>query len=277
MFTEAQVLHYKTFGYVIMRKVFTPDEIKIMQEEFTVASQRHGEFSPTADESTFSHMIILGDDTPYFASLTEDERLYGPAKQVFGEDAVLWEWHGYRYCMFKGTLWHANDGDPTYGRYIYGARYQWPLFEPVRADTGALRVIPGSHLPEFQWELRKAEAAGLLNSIADVGAVVCEAELGDVVAFDTRLYHASTPYDKERRVASGIYAHFPQTREEAAITGIVFPRDQEQWKQWRANKPQSAFRDEWEVLVKRVKEAQNKCGLRIESYQDGRTAELVRA
>ena len=155
MFSEEQVIHYKTFGYAIMRNVFTENEIETMQEEFSTTMHREGEFAPQEGESTYKHMIMLGDDTPFFASLNEDERIYGPAKQVFGEDVVLWEWQGYRYYMPKGTFWHANDGDPTYGRYKYGARYQWPIFEPVRADTGALRFIPGSHLPEFQWEVRE--------------------------------------------------------------------------------------------------------------------------
>lgn len=30
MFTQEQVLHYKTFGYVIMRNVFSSDETKKM-------------------------------------------------------------------------------------------------------------------------------------------------------------------------------------------------------------------------------------------------------
>ena len=264
MFTPEQVIHYNTFGYVIMRQVFSPDEIKTMQEEFDIAAQRNGDFTPRPGESTFTHFITLGDDTPFFAALTQDERLYGPARQIFGEDTVLWEWHGYRYCMFKGTLWHANDGDPTHGRYKYGARYQWPLFEPVAAATGALRVIPGSHLPEYQWALRKADVAGLLNPIEEVGAVVCEADLGDVVAFDTRLYHASAPYHRERRVASGIYGHFPKTREEAAVTGPSYARDQDQWKQWRANETGSDFRRNWESLNKRMEANYQRCNLRVE-------------
>ncbi len=277
MITTDQVLHYNTFGYAVMRNVFTPDEIETMQKEFETAKAREGEFIPKEDVSTYAHMILLGDDTPFFASLTEDERLYGPAKQIFGEDTVLWEWHGYRYCMFKGTQWHANDGDPTLGRYRYGVRYQWPLFEPVRADTGALRIIPGSHLPEFQWEVRRAQTAGLLDDIGAVGAVVCDADPGDVVVFDTRVFHASTPYHKERNVASGIYAHFPETKEEAAVTAIGFPREQEQWNQWRANKPNSPFRRNWEGLVKRLEELRRHSGYRIERPDPGRSGHLVRA
>ena len=277
MLSAEQVLHYETFGYVVMRGVFSAAEIKTMQWGFEQAVERAADFTPTPGESTYASLSLLGDATPFFASLTEDERLYGPARQVMGEGAIVWEWKGYRYCQFKGTLWHANDGDPTYGRYLYGARYQWPVFESVKADTGALRVLPGSHLPEFQWQLRRADAAGLLESIADVGAVVCEVEPGDVVAFDTRVYHATAPYHKERRVASAIYLHFPETREETAVTAPVIPREGEEWRQWRANRPDSAFRQRWEEQVERVHEMYKSCGLRVARYDDGRTAEVVPA
>ena len=110
-----------------------------------------------------------------------------------------------------------------------------------------------------------------------MGAVVCAAELGDVVAFDTRVYHASAPYHRERRVFSAIYAHFPETQEETAVTAPGFPRGQEQWQQWRANKPDSPFRHRWEALVARMQEMQKTCGYRVAHYEDGRTAEVVPA
>lgn len=276
MFTEEQVLHYKTFGYVIMRSVFTSSEMKSMQDEYEVVIRRLDAIAPYDGKTDSRHAIVLGDDTPFFAALTEDERLLRPAQQVFGEDAIMWEWHIYQYMTRNGTFWHANDGDPTHGRYLYGARYQWPLFEPVHADTGALRVMPGSHLPEYQWELRKADAAGLLRNIAEVGGVVCEAEVGDVVAFDTRIYHGSAPYDKERRVASGIYLHFPETPRETAITERAFGAEHELWQQWRKNEPDSPFRHRWEQLRLRLKEASKNAGFRLERHE-GRPGELVQS
>ena len=274
MFTEEDVLHYKTFGYVVMRNVFTPSDIKLMQDEFETAVRRLDAISPYDGNADSRYAIVLGDDTPFLAELTEDKRLLRPAQQVFGDDAILWEWHIYQYWTQSGTFWHANDGDPTHGRYLYGARYQWPVFEAVRAETGALRVIPGSHLPEYQWELRKADAAGLLRDIAEVGAVTCEAEVGDVVAFDTRVYHATAPFDGERRVGSGMYLHFPETARETAITECVFGAESELWQQWRRNRPNSAFRRRWEELRLRLREASKNSGFRLER-RDGRPGQLV--
>ena len=46
MFSDEQIIHYKTFGYVIMRNVFTESEIETMQEEFETAVRRAGKFAP---------------------------------------------------------------------------------------------------------------------------------------------------------------------------------------------------------------------------------------
>ena len=40
MFTDNKLLHYKTFGYMIMRSVFTTVEIDNMQKDFDIASER---------------------------------------------------------------------------------------------------------------------------------------------------------------------------------------------------------------------------------------------
>lgn len=40
MFTDGKILHYKTFGYMIMRSVFTAVEIEKMQKEFDIARKR---------------------------------------------------------------------------------------------------------------------------------------------------------------------------------------------------------------------------------------------
>ena len=40
MFTDSTLLHYKTFGYMIMRSVFTAVEIETMQKHFDIASER---------------------------------------------------------------------------------------------------------------------------------------------------------------------------------------------------------------------------------------------
>jgi len=149
----------------------------------------------------------------------------------------------------------------------YSSRYA-PLAAPCAS-------FQDRYLAAFQREVRKADAAGLLAAIDRVGCVVCAAELGDVVAFDTRVYHATAPYAGERRVASGIYAHYPETPAETAITGMVLGGGGPQWEAWRRNKVASPFRRRREELMKRLQNAASNRGYRLERQPDGET-DLVR-
>ena len=79
----------------------------------------------------------------------EDPRFHVPASQLFGDDIFGLETNSYRYT--SNTQWHFNDGAPN--RHGYGAKYQFPIFDKVDAQTGALRFIPGSHKSPYQDEL----------------------------------------------------------------------------------------------------------------------------
>ena len=149
MLTDDQVRQFELFGFVVLRNIFTEREVATLQAEFEYGARRtqesEGEFDGT-ETHTFS---MLGEDTPFYSSLLEDPRFYGPASQLFGDDVFGLEINSYRYVT--NTPWHFNDGSPNI--HGYGPKYQFPVFEPTRADTGALRFVPGSHKDPWQSEL----------------------------------------------------------------------------------------------------------------------------
>jgi hypothetical protein len=61
--------------------------------------------------------------------------------------------------------------------------------EPLGADSGALRVLPGSHRPEFGDALGTLEAAGMAADA--LPSHVIATEPGDLIFFDEHLFHAS--------------------------------------------------------------------------------------
>jgi ectoine hydroxylase-related dioxygenase (phytanoyl-CoA dioxygenase family) len=61
--------------------------------------------------------------------------------------------------------------------------------EPVGADSGALRVIPGSHHPQFREALRELGSTGLRDS--SLPAHVVATEPGDLLLLDEHVLHAS--------------------------------------------------------------------------------------
>lgn len=81
---------------------------------------------------------------------------------------------------FRGdSSWHTAQGPDVGGVTL------WADLEPRTAQTGALRLIPGSHLPDFEERLSaycRAEPAGSGFESWEWPHVVVETSPGDVVA-----------------------------------------------------------------------------------------------
>ena len=75
------------------------------------------------------------------ANMLEDERFLLTAQQLFGEDVMGMGADANRYVGH--TRWHPDHyADPT--KDCYGIKFAYYL-DPVGAESGALRVVPGSH------------------------------------------------------------------------------------------------------------------------------------
>lgn len=209
MLTEKQYQHYKTFGFVVLRQVFTPDELDVINSEFDhglEAAYRHLPF----DGSVRHWVTMMGKSTPFFASLLEDGRLCSIAEQLYGDDTLGVASDANRYV--GDTRWHPD----THSIHQYGIKFAYYL-QSVGPDTGALRVIPGSHRNPYHSELRKVmPELGL--SVEDVPSHVCTSEPGDVVGFDLRLWHASYGGSDDRRMCTCVYYNNPRTPEETEAT-----------------------------------------------------------
>lgn len=209
MLTEQEVHYFKTFGFLILRQVFDQDELKTINEEFEhalTAAYRHAPF-----DGTRRHWVpMLGSDTPFFAGLLEDLRFCRVAEQLYGEDVFGVACDANRYV--GDTQWHPDTRSP----HQYGVKFAFYL-KPVDAQSGALRVLPGSHICPFHDELRQAREASRLD-LDEVPAFVCASEPGDVVAFDLRLWHASLGGGVDRRMCTVVYYNNPKTAEEERVT-----------------------------------------------------------
>ena len=262
MLTEEQVRQFRTFGFAVMKGVFTGDEIKTIQGEFdrrAAVASSHEPFDGTKRHN----LNMMGDDTPFFASLLEDPRFADAADQMYGE-ALGQSADANRYVT--NTSWHYDAG--AYEG--YGVKFAMYL-QPVRADTGALRVIPGSHkqpwfdeLDErpplrFAWareDFARAEADDMIESVP---GYVCESDPGDVVAFDLRIYHASVGGSSDRQMCTLVYRNYPKTPQEVAATiaqakGYFAEHDNsaEPWNpkrsapdEWLANPAENPRRQRW--------------------------------
>ena len=215
-------------------------------------------------DGTRRHNVrMMGNDTPFFASLLEDARFIDAAEQMFG-NVLGGGVDADRYV--EDSAWHYDAG----GWDAYGVKFAFYL-QPVRAYSGCLRVIPGSHKREWFDELYEQEPIGprwtraaaspeetklAMDAIDSIPGYACESSPGDVVAFDLRIYHASYGGSRDRHMCSVVYYADPSTTEEVELTrlnaiGLVNPSEGDPWnpasmrEEWLENRLGSARRQRW--------------------------------
>ena len=120
---QNQLHFFKTFGYAVLRKLLKPDELEIIKRE-----HRDGLAAAFPDEpfdGTLGQWTrMMNEETPFFASLTEDPRFLTPAQQICGED-VLGNGTDAHFSV-GNTDWHSDSNWQTQFR-GGAARRQVPL------------------------------------------------------------------------------------------------------------------------------------------------------
>jgi Phytanoyl-CoA dioxygenase (PhyH) len=110
-------------------------------------------------------------------SLALLDGLSGIAGDIFGRPAVPLRAKGTQY--HGSTAWH-RDSERNLDSLGFMA-----YLEPLQGDTGALRVLPGSHRPS------PVDAPGGYPTANNAVGEPVETEPGDVIVFDEHLLHAS--------------------------------------------------------------------------------------
>ena len=191
MLTPGQIAHFETFGFLVLRQLFTPEEVAIMKRESDEIFDEVRGGKPFPDEKHEAVQPFF-ERKPFLSRVAADDRIYNIGVDLVGPDFVLEGTEGNLYV--GDTPWHADttDIDPV-------TRPKITFYtEPVTPDTGCLRVIPGSHVmgaPDLLAPLRDRHDEpdfrpfGLLPP--DVPCYAIESQPGDVVVFTEHTLHAA--------------------------------------------------------------------------------------
>ncbi len=199
--TEEQIRFFDVFGFLAFPGMLH-DCISEIQDEFEAIWDHNGggHFGQQHDEERRSALAQFVDRSERLCALLDDPRILGIAKSLLGDDFNYMGSDGNYYV--GDTIWHS-DGWKVKIKHIKIAFY----LDPLTADTGCLRVIPGSHIPRDQYagfladhvERRKhEETMGLQGK--EIPAVSLETMPGDVVCFNHNLKHAAFGGGKRRRM-----------------------------------------------------------------------------
>ena len=135
------------------------------------------------------------------------------ASSLLGEDFNYGSGDGHYYV--GDTHWHPDEGNTIWGYEpgsdAFAIKVAFYL-DPVRADTGALRVIPRSHLnggpyrsndgtldPEFMAAINDADGP-LGQGSSENGNIALESDPGDLVVFNHKVLHSAWGGGVKRRM-----------------------------------------------------------------------------
>jgi hypothetical protein len=212
--TPAQLTFFNAFGFLVLRGRLAPSEVKALEQELLDEGQRQfGGFDAKARQG----IVLMEPTCRRWCDAFASGRFVTPARQILGEDCIGMGTDGNRYV--GDTPWHPDSGDHPYPqRCIKFCLY----LSPVTGETGALRVIPGSHLQPFPVARSLREAIASV-AVQDVPSVALDSRPGDVVIFNARLWHGSCGGSNDRRMGTMVYYAGPQDaaeREEFRLMGL---------------------------------------------------------
>jgi hypothetical protein len=197
--SDQQLAFYKTFGYLSFPGLLNDRIGKIIDEFEAVFQGRGGGHHGKPHDGTARSCIVpFIDQSAYLSSLLDDPRILAICTSLCGDDFVYTGSDGNYYVGDTG--WHS-DAISTKYPYVKIALY----LDPLTRDTGALRVIPGSHLFGDQYADHVHRQVGRGEQYwgmtgRDIPSAALETVPGDVVCFNQNTKHASFGGGKARRM-----------------------------------------------------------------------------
>lgn len=218
MLNKNQVHHFHSFGFLIIRQMFTCDEVKALILETEAACVKKLGREMGEKESFWAGEFV--EESPALMKLVEDDRIYLVMKKLLGEDII---WNGSEGMRginpeLANHSWHF-DGHKTSRNLDYLRTKVMLYLDPQSKDSGALRVIPGSHRDPFHKELMALQDAHQTPKPVCFGiegpqipSYAIETEPGDIVIFNQWLYHAVYGKQGLRRAIVLKFAPRPRTK-----------------------------------------------------------------
>ncbi|HYE07712.1 MAG TPA: phytanoyl-CoA dioxygenase family protein [Planctomycetota bacterium] len=198
--TPDQLAFFDAFGFIRLPGILK-DRIDAIIEAFDQvwAERGGGHNGKRHDHKARSCIVPFIDQHPVLCGLLDDPRVHGVATSILGEDFNYMGSDGNFYTGDTG--WHS-DGAHKGIRFIKIAFY----LDPLTPETGALRVIPGSHRVgdrysdqlSAEFARRGGGAFGLNGS--DLPCASYTVRPGDLMIFDHNTKHAAFGGGSNRRM-----------------------------------------------------------------------------
>ncbi|MCQ6560722.1 phytanoyl-CoA dioxygenase family protein [Paenibacillus mendelii] len=194
--TAAQIDFFETFGFIKFPQLLA-DSIDWITDEFTKTFPDYEGIKPH-DGSQRTCIARFIDQREKMNTLLDDPRIKAIGQSLVGDNFNYMGSDGNYYSGETG--WHRDGFHHKY-RHIKVAFY----LDQLDGNSGALRVIPGSHRLDDQYgkdlteKMRKSsELWGIAGS--QVPAISLDVTPGDLLVFDHNTFHAAFNGGPNRRM-----------------------------------------------------------------------------
>jgi hypothetical protein len=199
--TREQLAYFDTFGFLAFPGLLT-DSIQQIIHEFEAiwAANGGGHHGVAHDGTARSCSVQFIDQSAFLSALLDDPRIHDVATSILGDD---FNYMGSDGNFYTGdTQWHSDGYGGRGGMlHIKLAFY----LDPLTSESGALRVIPGSHrvgepyAEVLQRSIRKSMEEWNVSG-REIPAVALETTPGDLLIFNHDIKHAAFGGSKRRRM-----------------------------------------------------------------------------
>ncbi|HEY2119659.1 MAG TPA: phytanoyl-CoA dioxygenase family protein [Candidatus Acidoferrum sp.] len=211
---DAQIQFFKDEGYLRIDSLTTPEEVQEIRRWLenlfeTKAGEKEGAFADLvagadhADEMSSPQILNPVNYVPKLHETHCYKNALRMAKQLLGEDARCFFDLSILKMPVRGaaTPWHQDEAfrDPSFE---YRELTVWVALQEVKAETGCLQFIPGSHTTPVL-EHRSANNDPTSQAIECIGefnptnAVACPLKPGGATIHHHRTLHCAAPNTSE--------------------------------------------------------------------------------
>jgi hypothetical protein len=199
--TPQQKRFFSDFGYLFLPGLMA-DDIDWIIDEFEAVFRDNGVVHDGTKRSSIGPFI---DQRARLCTLLDDPRIEGLIGGLLGEGFNYLGSSGELYV--GGGLWHSDSAHRIL-TYVKLAMY----LDPLTRDTGALRVVPGSHKQDWVGNLDPVALWDITPN--EVPSVALENQPGDVVVFHESLLHNAIRGGSRRRMLNLVCCSRARTKTE---------------------------------------------------------------
>ena len=232
-----QLAEFKAQGYLVLPARFSEAEVTKMRSEadhilelVVNSSLANGRQSRRLDIRALSNqqwmvrkIQPINDLSLYLTEVSADDRLLAPMRQIMGDDPILMEEKLNYKQPVPGPIGNLearqmDDRFPVHSDYAYYKAQNYPpdilssaiTMDPCRADSGPIRVWPGTHAVDLEHESMDNGLQVKRNLVDFKGGIDVLAPAGSVLIFHALLIHNSVGNTSGVPRRLMIYSHFLQ-------------------------------------------------------------------